>query len=247
MAGFEQVADHKGAPYHAVLRSLHTILNPRTYLEIGTLNGATLKLSTAKSIAIDPRFQIDGSCLAGKAACHFFQMTSDQFFRDHSPLSLLGTEIDLAFLDGMHLFEYLLRDFINTERYCRRNSIIAIHDCIPTDSHVARRGGGDQRYADKSPHPEWWAGDVWKVLLALKEMRPDLTIVSLDAPPTGLVLVSNLSPTSTLLSDAYYEIVHKYVDLEISEFGLERYVSEINLIPTSKLADLSGISKYFWM
>ncbi|SMH47943.1 class I SAM-dependent methyltransferase [Mesorhizobium australicum] len=247
MAGYEQVTDHKGAPYHAVLRSLHATLNPRTYLEIGTLNGATLKLSTAKSIAIDPKFQVDGNCLVGKPACHFFQMTSDQFFRDHSPSALLGSEIDLAFLDGMHLFEYLLRDFINTERHCRPNSIIAMHDCIPTDSHVARRSGGDQRYSETSPHPEWWAGDVWKVLLALREFRPELTIVSVDAPPTGLVLVSNLSPTSTVLSDSYFEIVRKYIDMEISDIGLEKYFAEINMTPTAKLSDLSGISKYFWL
>ena len=43
---------------HALLRELHGLLTPRTYLEIGVNTGASLALSRAKSIGIDPEFAI---------------------------------------------------------------------------------------------------------------------------------------------------------------------------------------------
>ncbi len=62
-----------------------------------------------------------------------------RFFARHDLGGLLGKPISMAFLDGMHHFEYLLRDFINTEKHCSSNSVILLHDCLPTDRHVARR------------------------------------------------------------------------------------------------------------
>src|SRR5256885_12302956 len=35
-----------------------------------------------------------------------------------------GRPVDLAFIDGMHLFEFALRDFVNLERYCAPGSTI---------------------------------------------------------------------------------------------------------------------------
>ena len=59
-------------------------------------------------------------------------MTSDEFFAKFDPRDALGSKIDLAFLDGQHLFEYVLRDFMNTEAVCEENSFILLHDCSPS-------------------------------------------------------------------------------------------------------------------
>jgi hypothetical protein len=41
-------------------------------------------------------------------------MTSDQFFGGSSPETVLGTSgFELAFIDGLHLFEQALRGFIH--------------------------------------------------------------------------------------------------------------------------------------
>ena len=45
-------------------------------------------------------------------------MTSDDFFASHDLAQVLGGRpVDLAYIDGMHQFEFALRDFMNLERY----------------------------------------------------------------------------------------------------------------------------------
>jgi spore maturation protein CgeB len=105
-----------GTHYFALMQELHQDLKPDVYLEIGTESGASLALSKGLSIAIDPAFQIEADVMGSKSGLILQQCTSDAFFAS-GLLEKLGVKIDLAFLDGMHLFEYLLRDFINTEQH----------------------------------------------------------------------------------------------------------------------------------
>ena len=121
-AAVASLADLQGELYTDVLKRLHMTLLPRTYFEIGSYSGDSLAPARGKVIAVDPNFAALTNVFAGKLACHLFQMTSDAFFKDNDPRLILGDEIDLAFLDGMHLYEYLLRDFSNVERFCRPNS-----------------------------------------------------------------------------------------------------------------------------
>ena len=185
--------DLTGENYPDVLARLHEVLRPRSYFEIGTLDGLTLRLARCASLAVDPQFHIHDNIAEGKPLLCLYQMRSDDFFRDYNPAGILGGPIDFAFIDGLHLSEFLLRDFLNTEKYCRRNSVIAMHDCIPTDVYMAERTphiGTELR----PQHEGWWTGDVWKVTLILRKYRPDLFLHSLDASPTGLILVTR-APT----------------------------------------------------
>jgi hypothetical protein len=43
---------------HDLLRGLHDVLAPRTYLEIGVNEGSSLTLSRARTIAVDPDFRV---------------------------------------------------------------------------------------------------------------------------------------------------------------------------------------------
>src|SRR6185312_8777541 len=189
--GFFEVPAHAGCTYTEFIFRLHQYLRPKTYLEIGTLTGSTLGLSNSRSIAVDTEFRIERNIVGNKSVCLLFQMTSDNFFAQHNPQSLLGSPIDLAFLDGMHWFEFLLRDFMNTEAHCRNNSIILLHDCLPTDSYVGRRNPADASLSHLTSHQEWWAGDSWKAVVLIKKYRPDLEVYCFDASPTGLVAITN--------------------------------------------------------
>ena len=71
---------HAGAGYLKLLRRLHALRRPKTYLEIGTAAGKTLALARCASIAIDPRFRLARDVKQGKPTCHLFEMTSDAFF-----------------------------------------------------------------------------------------------------------------------------------------------------------------------
>lgn len=231
------IPEHQGLPYDAFLARLHQALRPRTYLEIGTAHGGTLQLAACASIAVDPRFALDRDVVGRKPCCLLFQQTSDVFFRSHDPRALLGLPLDLAFLDGMHHYEYLLRDFINTERHCHPASVILLHDCLPTDAHVARRDYQDATRAHLSHRPGWWAGDVWKTVAILRRHRPGLSIRAFDAPPTGLIAVTGLDPASRVLSDGYFDLVAEFAEPDPAGAALEAFLASLPILDSRACTD----------
>ena len=243
-----QTPDLAGEHYIVTLQRLHEVLRPKTYLEIGVLQGDSLKLARCASIAIDPAFYITPDNLQAvfaKPELHFFQLGSDDFFGRHSPNQILGAPIDMAFLDGMHRCEYLLRDFINTERHCKRNSIIAMHDCLPVEAGIAGRVPSQAGVV--APHRSgWWAGDVWRTSLLLRRMRPDLSMTVLDSSPTGLVLITNLDPGNTALSDNYARFVEDMLAWNLEDIGIQALFAEMRVSAVSKLQTSEDITQKFW-
>lgn len=240
------VPRHQGEMYTKTLARLHKVLQPKTYFEIGTLHGSTLQLASCKCIAVDPNFRIDKNVFGSKEELHIYQLPSDDFFARHDPAEILKQKIDFAFLDGMHLFEFLLRDFINTEKSCKTNSVIAMHDCIPIDVYMDRRENVAPEIQKLSQEPGWWCGDVWKVVSILKKYRPNLKIVALDAAPTGLILVTNLDPASALLSDSYFQVVEEFSNKTLFDGKLASYYEEINLRSTKDFESIENITKEMW-
>lgn len=188
--------------YFDTLAQIHRELKPKTYLEIGTESGLSLRLSRSKTIAIDPEFRITALSLYPMPVCMFFQTTSDEFFTNYHAETLLQSRVDFAFIDGMHLYEYALRDFINVEKTCNPHSLIAFHDVLPTDPDMIPRNN----------HGRGWTGDVWKTTAILQKYRPDLCIMLVDSHPTGLLLVTNLNPNNTTLTDNYDMVVSEFRD-----------------------------------
>ena len=240
------VPDLGGEYYIHFIERLHAALKPKTYLEIGTSAGESLRFANCASIAIDPAFVATSGEIGVKPSCCFYQMPSDDFFAAHSPTAIFGRPIDLAFLDGLHLAEALLRDFINVERHCKPNSVVAIHDCVPVDVHIAERNESSER-RQLAVHPEWWTGDVWKVLPILRRMRPDLSMHVLDAAPTGLVLVTNLDPSSTVLADTYAASLRDIRGMSLQSYGLARFIGELELESTSNYGGAEDFAARFWL
>jgi hypothetical protein len=196
-----------GSEYIQALESIHKYLKPVRYIEIGVCKGVSFSLAHPDTIAIgiDPEPQMDLSLLPKKHT--IIVDTSDNYFAsDRIQKDLKGQPFDMAFLDGMHLFEYALRDFINLEKYSHSDSIIFIHDLYPLNENTATR----ERFAD------FWSGDVWKLALCLKEYRADLNYSLLPCPPTGLGVVTGLDSKSSILQDSYNEIVQKYTKIPYS-------------------------------
>lgn len=246
-AGFWEIEDHVGEDYYTVLARLHDQLQPNTYLEIGTKSGDTLTLPSCPAIAIDPKFEIEQEIIGSKPACFLFQMKSDAFFSAYDPKALLGGAVDMSFITGQHYFELVLRDFLNIEKHAKRNSIVLLHDCIPTDAHIGRRFANDQSFSGTSKHPDWWAGDVWKAVLALKKFRPELQIHAFNVSPTGLVAVTNLQTGSELLTQRYFEIVAQFSSLDLGEYGTKKYLGELHLRDASMLQSYKSIAELFWL
>lgn len=207
-----QITDtpYTGLLYQDFIARLVAEREARTYLEIGVQNGINLsKISVPSAFGVDPGFALTVDPTAGKESLRLYRMTSDRFFRDHAAEVRSAGPLDFAFLDGMHLFEYLLRDVYNTERLCGRAGLITIHDCLPFDGEMIER---QNNTPGRTPGP-WaaaWTGDVWKILPILQKYRPDLKVILVDCAPTGLVCVTNLDPSSTVLEDRYLDIVAEY-------------------------------------
>jgi hypothetical protein len=199
--------------YLTWLGEAHKILKPNVYFEIGTETGVSLALASCESFAVDPAFRVVTDVVGKKPGLHTYRGTSDDFF-DEGILERLERRIDFAFLDGMHLFEYLLRDFINSEANASANAVFALHDCVPTSHLMAARNW------DKAATKQW-TGDVWKMIPILRRYRPDLDVEVIDAAPTGLVVVRRLDPTSRVLRANYDRIVAEYGPMTLEGFGRE--------------------------
>ena len=206
----------------------------RNYLEVGVRDGVTLAEAECPSIGVDPQFIFNRNPVGKKRVLHLYQMTSDDYFRDHDPRAVFGRPVDVAFLDGMHLFEYLLRDFINTERVSAAHSVVLLDDCLPINMEMTERVHRPEQRRDRQI-AGWWTGDVWKVVEILREYRPDLRITPVDVIPTGSIVISNLDPTSTLLYDRYFEIVDRFASVEFTPASFEAYWARNAPVPAARL------------
>ena len=209
-----------GEHYDRVLQRIHRHLRPRTYIEIGVEYGTTLQLAAAETLAlgVDPKPQLR---FVPGPNVRVFTETSDDFFARHDVRAELGgLPVDLAFIDGLHHFEYALRDFMNLERLCTPRSTILIDDCFPHDRRTAQR----ERFI------EFWSGDVWKVVVLLKKYRPELSIHTVATPPTGMCIVRNLDPGSRFIADNLQRLIDEFSALDYGYLDKGRG-KKLNLFP----------------
>lgn len=205
---------------HSFLRGLHARTRPRNYLEIGVNDGRSLALSHVPSVAVDPAFKVTAQI---RCDVHLVRATSDDFFAREDPIvhlrsgrnplrnmrrgrPLFGhwwgrTTVDLTFIDGLHIFEYALRDFMNVERFAGPSSIVVFDDMLPRNIDEAAR----------VRHTGDWAGDVYKVIPVLRRYRPDLLVLPMDTTPTGVLVVLGADPRNTVLRERYDDILGEYV------------------------------------
>ncbi|MHA4812425.1 class I SAM-dependent methyltransferase [Flavitalea flava] len=168
----------------SVLKALMQQKNLRNYLEIGVFNGHIFfRIRSNFKIAVDPDFAFSNSRKAVKVLLNpfnlfnrYFQKPSDDFFEQDAPSVFAEKKIELSLIDGMHEYEYALRDVENTLKYATEDVVIIMHDCNPKVKE------------DACSFKEWkarnftgtWNGDVWKVILHLRSLRNDLTSFVLD-------------------------------------------------------------------
>lgn len=213
----------QGPSYESVLADIHEALKPRTYIEVGIFMGGTIKLAHADTLVlgVDPSPQIK---FALPPNFRIFAETSDRFFAAHDVRAELGgLPVDLAFIDGMHHFDFALRDFINLERLCTRESTILVHDCFPIDRASAVR---ERKSA-------FWSGDIWRLIVLLKKYRPDLRIDTIGAPPTGLGVIRNLDPSSRFLADNVARLTDEFMRLDYGYLQDDRG-AKLNLFPNDR-------------
>ena len=218
-----------GDDYIQILKALHEKIQPKFYLEIGVAEGDTLScvMQSTDAVGIDPNPRIKRRISPN---IDIFTETSDAFFAAYEKRpQFAARKIDLAFIDGLHHFEQALRDFINVEKRATNDGLIVLHDCIPFDEVNSGRD-------DTAAH---WVGDVWKTLAVLLDHRPELDIKIIGAPPSGLVLVSHLSPDLRILEQKFVSLVDSYLPLQFEDWE-RKYAPRIHIIQ-SHVADIARI------
>jgi hypothetical protein len=158
-----------------------------------------------------------------RAGEEFFTMGSDRFFAEEAPDLFSVRKIDVALVDGLHEFGQALRDVLNLERFMVPNGLIVLDDCNPP---TLERGSD-------IPNGGEWNGDVWKVAAFLREQRPDLRYVTVNADE-GIGLLSSFAQPKAH-PDA--ETVSKYKELNYSY--LEQHRAEVlNLVSPGAMNSL---------
>ena len=114
--------------------------------------------------------------------------------RDHAK------DFDLAFIDGMHLAEFALRDFINLESRSHSKSVIVIDDILPPTFESGFR----------KRESNVWVGDVWKVIRTLMDKRKDLHIKITQCEPSAMAIITNLNKKNQSLRLKYNPIARSY-------------------------------------
>ena len=124
--------------------------NFNSYLEIGCdENHSFNKINVPKKIGVDP--YIGGN----------FRGTSDEFF------NINKDNFDCIFIDGLHKYDQVYKDIVNSIKFLNKNGIIFIHDTLPSSIHHQ----AVPRYKNV------WNGDVWKAIVYFRT-KSDLDIIT---------------------------------------------------------------------
>lgn len=181
------------------LSMMHNMLAPRNYLEVGVWRGNSLVRATCNAVGVDPYPDVRQSLSDNHRVV---EMTGEDFFVNEDVGELVAP-LDLVFIDGMHLIEYALTDFMWVEKYAHAATVVVIDDIFPNHPTQAERIRQSQA----------WTGDVWKIVDLLRLGRQDLLVLTVDTNPTGCAVVIGLDPEST----DYWSNFDLWIDAQISD------------------------------
>jgi hypothetical protein len=173
----------------------------RRYLEIGVFNGEVFfKIQAPYKFAVDPQFRFVRETKykmifknLSNINARYFSKTSDDFFKEDAPKSFSKKKIDLCFIDGMHEFDFVLRDTLNTLKYLDDNGVIILHDCNPL---TAEAEVSFAKWQKRGLTGEW-NGDVWKMIVRLRSLHDDINVFTLDTDQ-GLGIITKGTPHTKL-------------------------------------------------
>ena len=174
----------------------------KSYLEIGCdKNQIFSQITLSKKIGVDP---YSGGNV---------RKTSDDFFKENVE------KFDLIFIDGLHVYEQVKKDIINSINFLNKEGVILVHDCLPDT-------------IGKQAVPRYkmqWNGDVWKAIVDLRQ-RDDLEIHTCFVDQ-GIGIIKKQINSSIL------KINKKTQDLKFSDFyhNHNEYLRIINLDEFKKI------------
>ncbi len=173
----------------------------KIYLEIGVSTGRVFfDIKSKTKFAVDPLFKISAFKRFRRTVknplnifADFYPMTSDAFFASEAAELFKNKKIDVCLVDGMHEYEYALRDMENAVKYLKDDGVIIVHDCNP----ITREKAGTFKEWESRNFAGEWNGDVWKAIVYLRSQRKDINVFVLDCD-YGLGIITKGHPESML-------------------------------------------------
>ena len=176
--------------------------NYTNYLEIGCdQNQLFSKVIIDNKIGVDP---VSGGNI---------RKTSDDFFKENND------KFDIVFIDGLHTYEQVKKDILNSVNFLNVNGIILVHDCMP-DS------------LGKQAVPRYkmqWNGDVWKAIVDLRQ-KEDLDIYTCEMDQ-GIGIITKKKNSSLLILD---KPIHK-IKFKDYFYNYKEYMRVISLTEFKKI------------
>ncbi|MEN9801121.1 MAG: hypothetical protein RLZ37_246, partial [Actinomycetota bacterium] len=145
------------------------------YLEIGLEAGRTLEnVLAAYRVGVDPNPLFDAHTLPDGVEIH--SIPSDDYFA-RLPRR---TAFDFVFVDGLHTYQQTYCDVINAFRHCPKG-VLLIDDVVPSDwiSAIPDQAESLELRRQHGIDNIDWHGDVFKVILMLRDHHPELDWVTI--------------------------------------------------------------------
>ena len=111
-------------------------------------------------------------------------------------------KFDCIFIDGLHIYDQVKRDILNSLKFLNKNGFVLVHDCLPES-------------LSKQAVPRYrlnWNGDVWKAIVDLRQdpyleiftCNIDQGISIIQKKANSNVLKINKKISSLKFEDFYY-------------------------------------------
>lgn len=148
-----------------VINILISKFNYKKYLEIGVRNGECIKkIKVQHKDGVDPVLNPYVN----------FNMTSDDFFSSLDS----SHKYDIIFIDGLHTYDQVKKDVLNSLNVLSKNGTIILHDANPKTKLAA----------SESKIRGSWNGTVYQAIMDFRTNRDDLEILTIDTDQ-GLCII----------------------------------------------------------
>lgn len=158
-----------------------TALYPQArYLEVGVLEGQTFdQVPATRKVAVDPMFRFDPvEAARTRPGCEYHPVPSDEYFD-----RIVGADeqFDVIYLDGLHTFEQILRDLLNSLPHLQPRGVIVVDDTRPPTHLSAIPDRQDFLTIKKrtASTDSRWMGDVFRVVYFVETFLPELSFATI--------------------------------------------------------------------
>lgn len=167
----------------------------KKYLEIGCdKNKIFNKVNCDFKVGVDP----------SRGGTH--RMYSDEFFDQNNET------FDVIFIDGLHYYDQVSRDFQNSLNFLNENGIIILHDMLP-------RAPEEAVIPIPQILPKTWVGDVWRLAFDLSNREDIVFKLILIDNGCGIAWKGQQEPKKIKVGSDWESYLNHWRELPLVEFN----------------------------